>query len=340
MRRIPIIAWVATLAVVAMTATPARADDRAAAQALFQQGRALMKAGKTAEACRKFEGAAELSQTAGVRLNLSDCYEKLGRAASAYGRADEALTLAERAGDAAAAQLARKRLAALKPKLSYVTVTVPPAAAVPGLTIRRDDEPVPQAAWGTAVPVDPGEQVVTAEAPGHVTWKQKKTLGGAGARIEFTVPTLEKAQAAAGPAEAAPSAPQAAASAPSTPRHDEAPSSGAGHFPQRTLALVTGGVGVVGIGVGTVFGLRMLSKKSDYKKHLDATGHCVDADCASLSHDAYAAGNVATVGWIAGGVLVAAGAVLWLTAPTDEHQVGVVPEVGASTAKLSLGGTW
>ena len=341
MRSISTIAWAATLAAATLQAAPARADDRAAAQALFQQAKALMKAGKTAQACKKFKGAAELSQTAGVRLNLSDCYKKLGRTASAYGTADEALALAERAGDAAAARLARQRLAALKPQLSYVTVKVPAAAAVPGLSIRRDAEPLPKAAWGTPVPVDPGKHVVTAEAPGRVAWKQEKTVSGNGALVEFTLPPLEKAQAAAKPAGAAPSAshavPSAAASAPPA---DETRASSAGHFPQRTVALVTGGAGVVGLGVGAVFGALMLSRKSAYKKHLDASGQCADADCALLSHKAYTDGNVATVAWIAGGALTAAGAVLWLTAPSDTHQVGVVPQVGVDTAKLSLGGTW
>ena len=334
MRSISTFAWAATLATVVVTAAPARADDRAAAQALFEQGRSLMKAGKTAQACKKFEGAAQLSQTAGVRLNLSVCYEKLGRTASAYGRADEALTLAERAGDAAAAQSARKRLAALKPQLSYLTVKVPPASVVSGLSIRLDNDPVPKAEWDTAVPVDPGPHVITAGAPGRLAWTQKKTLGGAGARIAFTIPTLEKAPTAAAPAPAA-----APASAPG-PSPDQAESSGGGHSTQRTLALVAGGAGVVGMGVGTVFGVMMLSKKSAYKKRLDAAGHCADAECASLSHDAYSAGNVATVGWIAGGALVAAGVVLWLTAPSAGRTVGVVPEVGVGTAKLSLGGTW
>lgn len=133
----------------------ARGDDLATAQQLFAQGKELMAAGKVAEACAKFAGAADSSPTAGVRLNLGECYEKLGRTASAYTRYVEAETIADRVGDASAANLARGREAALKPTLSYLAVVVTgEAAKVAGLEVNRDGQRVPDAAWGTPVPVD------------------------------------------------------------------------------------------------------------------------------------------------------------------------------------------
>jgi thioredoxin-like negative regulator of GroEL len=84
------IALLATGAALALTALPVHADDRAIAQQVFQEARELMAAGKFVEACPKFAAAAQLSPTAGVRLNLSDCYAALGKVASAWGKADEA----------------------------------------------------------------------------------------------------------------------------------------------------------------------------------------------------------------------------------------------------------
>jgi hypothetical protein len=80
---------------------------------------------------------------------------------------------------------------------------------------------------------------------------------------------------------------------------------------------VSAGLAVVGAGVGTIFGVQMLSKKSDAQSHADsATGRCLDVQCQTSSHDAVTAGNIATVGWVAAGALAATGVALWLTAPS------------------------
>ncbi len=127
-------------AALAVLTAPARADDRAAAQQLFQQGKELMRAGSFAEACPKFEAAEKFSATPGVRLNLAECWVKLGRTASAWGKYDEALLMAERGGDKAAAAVASAGKAALEPQLVYLTVAVGDPARVPGLEVHRDGE--------------------------------------------------------------------------------------------------------------------------------------------------------------------------------------------------------
>lgn len=315
-------------AALALTTSIARADDRAIAQQVFQEARELMAAGKIAEACPKFAAAAQLSPTAGVRLNLSDCYAALGKAASAWGKADEALTIAERAGDAAAAELARQRKTALTPRLSYLTVAVAPQGAR-DLVVTLDGEKLPSAVWGTALPVDPGEHAIEAGAPGHVRWSTKAAIVGEAARLTVAVPRLEAEPVAAAPAAPAPST--ASASSPSGAPPAEAPSSWS---TQRTLALVTGGVGVVGLGVGAAFGLSATSKKSEYEQHQGPNGRCLDAACATLSQDALSAATGSTVGFIAGGALVAVGAVLWLTAPSsgaEGKSVGIVPSLGGAS---------
>jgi hypothetical protein len=54
------------------------------------------------------------------------------------------------------------------------------------------------------------------------------------------------------------------------------------------------------------------------------------------------AATVSTVAFIAGGVLVAAGAVLWFTAPKARPQMGlrITPSVGANGAGLTLAGSF
>jgi hypothetical protein len=171
----------------------AHADDRAAAQQLFLEGKELMRAGTFEQACQKFEAASQLSSTPGVRLNLADCLEKLGHTASAWARFDEALSMAERNGDGAAAELARKGRARLEPQLAYLTIVVPPAAVVAGLEVKRDGETLPKAAWGTGIPVDPGDHEVSAEAPNRARWSKKTAVVGSGAKVTVEVPPLAPA---------------------------------------------------------------------------------------------------------------------------------------------------
>ena len=102
--------------------------------------------------------------------------------ASAWAKANEALALAERSGDAAAVTLARDQMSALRPKLSYVTIAVSKETAPPGLEIALDGEKIPEGVWGTALPVDPGDHTVSAKAPDHGPWSTKATVTGPGER--------------------------------------------------------------------------------------------------------------------------------------------------------------
>jgi hypothetical protein len=83
---------------------------------------------------------------------------------------------------------------------------------------------------------------------------------------------------------------------------------------QRTLAVVSGGLGVVGLGFGAVFGGLAISDQNMEKSN------CSSSSCSNKGQaqaDYTTAGqnaNVSTAGFIAGGVLLAAGAVLFFTA--------------------------
>jgi hypothetical protein len=285
-------------------ALPARADDRATAQELFQQGKDLLAAGQTAQACTKFAAAAELVSTAGVRLNLASCYEKIGRTASAWTRYDEALTIAERSGDTAAAAFARDAKAALSPRLSYLAITVPTEAFLAGLVVTRDGEKIPPAAWGAAIPVDPGDHQIVATAPGHDKWSTVTNVNGEKTRASISVPVLKATPAPPAPPEPVPVT--------SPPPAKSGMWSGPGAV-QREAGLIAAGLGVVGLGVGAVFGVEMLSNKQT----ASSPGYCNTADCGSKSQSAVSDGNIATAGFAAGGGLLVLGVALFVSAPTS-----------------------
>lgn len=104
------------------------------------------------------------------------------------------------------------------------------------------------------------------------------------------------------------------------------------------MALVAGGAGVVGLGVGTVFGLVALSKKS--AAQTACPDRCATSTGVTDWNDARSAGNLSTVGFVAGGVLVAAGVVLWLATPPARGEAGAGVAVGIAPGALELRGAW
>ena len=220
----------------------ADSGDSAAAQALFDQAKKLMADGHLSDACPKLEESQRLDPRSGTLINLASCYEKTGRLASAWSKYIEAATSAKAAGNSERESVARERAAALAPKLPKLVIVVPAASkTLPGLELSRDNVAVGQPSWGLALPIDAGEHEVTAKAPGHEPFQTKVTVASDGSTTTVAVPELALTTPGSG-------SDTAASNAGATPAK---PSSG----PSRAAALVAGGIGVVGVGVGAVFGL-------------------------------------------------------------------------------------
>jgi len=237
-------------------------------------------------------------------LYLADCYEQRGLTASAWAQFRQAAALAAEKNDARE-KVARRRLEALEPKLAYLTITVKDRP--PGLALTKDDAPLSEGSYGVAVPVDPGTHVVIAKAAGKKTWKSEITVA-ANARVDIVVPVLESAPTQSPPPTPAP--PKKIEAPPEDPSRGDS---------QRLIGIIVGGVGIVGLGVGSYFGLRAQSKLDDS----NADNHCrppndtCDATGLSLREDASSAAAVSTVAFVVGAVGVAAGVVLYLTAETS-----------------------
>jgi len=323
-----------------IVASPGRASAQSAsnsatAQALFDEGKRLMTVGRYAEACPKLEESQRLDGGSGTLMNLARCYEQVGRVASAWTTYLEAASQAHAAGNSERETAARDFAKALSPKLSRLEIRVPEEARLEGLEIKRDGALVGSAQWGVALPLDPGEHVIVATAPGHAAWQERVKTGAAGSTVSVNVPKLGT-QKSAGVAPAAAAAPAVAAPAPAP----AAASSSASTWPaQRTVALVAGGIGLAGVVVGTVFGLQSMAY------HDDAAELCGDTTCPTQggvdkSNDARKAGNWSTVGFIVGGVGLAAGSVLWLTAPAEPHHEQARLRLGVGPLGVRLSGSY
>ena len=185
--------------VLASAPAHAQAQDQAAARALFEDGRRLLKEGKYPEACRTLEAASKLYPSPGILLNLGDCYERLGRTASAWTEFGEAASVAARALRNDQVAEAKRRQGAVEPKLAKLTIRVPNVATGVTIAITRDETELSSAAWGEAIPVDPGPHRIRAEAPGHEPWTTTVVVTSAGQTVTVDVPVLTASPTAPAP---------------------------------------------------------------------------------------------------------------------------------------------
>ncbi len=130
---------------------------------------------------------------------------------------------------------------------------------------------------------------------------------------------------------------------PESPPAVESPALGPtdGHT-QRIAGIAVGAAGAAGIVIGTVFGI-VAKSTYDHAFKTECSGNagaCIatengPADGRSASSQA----TVSTVAFVAGGVLLGGGALLYFTAPKGPS-IAVAPTVGAGAAGLMVRGRW
>jgi serine/threonine-protein kinase len=318
----------------------ASASDKAAAEALFDQGVRLMKQNSFAEACTKLEESDRIDPAVGTLLYLAECYERVGKTASAWATFREAASLAANSNQGDRARVAGARAQDLEPKLSRLSVEVAPeVATIPGVVVKRGLQRIEPSLYGTALPVDPGEYKVEVTAPGYEPWRAPIKVEPGGASASVRVPALVKSSEPlnAAPAQPAVTPPSGASAA--TPAQPVVAQTSDGLSTQETLGLVVGVVGVVGIGVGSYFGIRALKKNSDAETHCPNSGFCNDQEGLDLTEDAKDLAVFSNIAFAAGGVLFGTGAVLYLTGgKSREDSVALVPILGPSAAGANVVG--
>jgi len=305
------------LAPLLLLAAPALADDKAAATAAFTRAKELVKEGNYAEACPLFEASHRADPQIGALLNVADCHEHVGRTASAWAEFRESEELATKRHDPRATY-AKERTDALAGRLAKLRVTAP---AIAGLVVRRDGVDVTLFV-GKELPVDPGDHVVSASAPGRVEWKTTVAIAAEPKTTALDVPALERAPDP-------PASPLDVRGTVATPVYDVDTSA---QHARHVLALEVAAPGVVAFAVGAGFGLHARTVYND--AHAGSTPPCDAGNICTPAGEAMIASArkqafVANLGVGAGLAAIAAGAVLWFTAPSpvrkERRLVRVVP---------------
>jgi hypothetical protein len=330
------LAALAPFIAIAIASSPARADatdeQKALALRLFDEGRSLLAAGKVAEACPKLEESRRLDPLPGTVLNLAVCHEKQGLAASAVAEFYQARAMAERDKRGDRVALANDHLRALESQVSNLIILVGSTADQPDLLIRLDGNPVGRAVWGTRIPVDPGEHAIEASASNKKPWRVVANVSPAGDVQTVTLAPLEDAPPTASRPSAAPESPMPAAQTPLFALRTSEPH---GISTRRQIGLVSTAVGVVGLGVGSYFGVLAFRKHNE-----PGGGTCTELPCdSSLQGEAASAADASTATFAAGLVGLALGAILWFgdsSGSGDRPVVSVLPSVGPGRGGLQL----
>jgi hypothetical protein len=266
----------------------------AEAEELFQQGRAALEAKDYATACPRFAASLAIERAVGTLISLAQCEEATEHLAAARQHWEEAADFADATKDRLnRGAFARRKMEDLDPRVPRLLVHL--AAGGPADTsLVRDGMPLGAGAFEVALPVDPGKHVLVATAPGHEAKRFSLTLGE-GEKVTFEVEP--------GPLSVPEPAPAATVEPP--------PAEGGW---KRGAGYVSGGLAVVGMGLGTYFGVQALSEWSTAKT--DCGPGCKDGSPARTERsDALGDATLSDVGLAVGALAAVCAVWFFATAP-------------------------
>ncbi|MEP7050158.1 MAG: hypothetical protein ABJB12_07390 [Pseudomonadota bacterium] len=310
------------------------AAETAAARTLAVDGLRLAQAGKCEDAIPKLERAEKLHHSAIVLSRLGECEVSQGKLVEGTEMLRKVLREPLPANPSSALskayEHAQTTLDSAKPRIAGLTISVAGSAGA-DLHLTVDGQVVASSLLDSELPADPGDHVVEASAPGFLKATGRVTLSAAdkktlSLRLEVDPNAPVPAPAAADPATAIATA--QAAQANTTPHAAPTAPPEPPPAPSHAAAYVSWGVGLVGVGVGTAFGLITLRDKHAL--------NCDSNTCPASSRDAVdsakRSGNISTVAFGVGAAGLVLGTVLYFsvggssetqTAHTPRHFAGL-----------------
>jgi hypothetical protein len=329
MPRRPYVVFLA-VAWTSLIAAPSRAQDAgdvAAARQLGTEGVQLADAGKCTEAVERLARAERLFHAPTTLARLGECQVALGKLVEGTENLRRVVrdTLPAGAPQAFVAAQTRARgvLDKATPRIARLRIVVTGAGDAP-VSVKVDDQAVSSDLLGVDRPSDPGEHSVEVTAHGFLAARSKVTLKEGGA--EVVTLTLS---------------PDPNATKPTAPDAGKPPTTPAPVAPDATKrnyvpAFVALGVGGVGLAVGAIFGGLAMGARGSLVDACNANQVCPPS--AQPTYDrAVTFSTVSTIGFIGGGVGVAAALVLFFVAPSKNVQsASIMPIVGPGA--VGLGG--
>lgn len=260
-------------------------------------------------AVEDFRRSLELRNAPAVRVHLARAEAKLGHLLEA--ESDLKAVLSAHHVSYRVRYRAKHELSEVKRRIPTLTLILP--HGFDG-TVTLDDRTIDSGTLNAPLPLDPGTHELHAHADGYRGFARSVSLD------EGDHKTLDvKLRRAEPTPDVKPSAPPAAADKQNNSTF------------QTTLGVVSLGVGAAGVGVGIGMALASRATKNEL------SGACVNNVCDPSQRSLYDHGkqqaDIATAGFIVGGVGLAAGIVLLLTAPKHkaEKSARIEPLVGPTS---------
>lgn len=277
--------WVLPLAFVLGLASSAGAAptprERQEAAVLTNKARAALRGKRFDEAADALRQADQLDPQPQRKLDLAKALVELGKLVEASTTLnaivnDPSLGPAGRGFQT----LAKKQLATVEPRIPWLAVKV--VGPADGAHVEIDGKEV---VAEIETPVDPGAHNVGVDADGFSSADQRVTVAeGEHKQVTITLDPVAK-------------------------EAPKPPPSGGNKIP----AIAAFGVGAVGLGVGAVFGILAFDETGKAKQYCNGNICPARPEVVAARNAAIANGNVSTVGFVIGGVGIAAGVVLLLT---------------------------
>ena len=318
---------------------PAKTESQNQALALFSEARKLVEVGDYSKACPKFEQSLRLNLGIGVQFNLADCWEHLGRTASAQALFQGAAASARAVGQVERAEVARARAEALEPRLIRMLIDV--RSSDPALVIRRNRVVVEQKSWGAATPIDAGDYWLEATAPNKKSWALRVIVPATTSDlVSITVPPLDDASEAP-VAESQAKKKDSGARAIVAPPRSSAPLTARTDVGSRRYAgysYALAGLGVASLGLGTILAFEFKSKNDQAKGICPNSVGCTAAEVnqhEDLVSDARRFRTLSFLGFGVGGAALLAATVLFVVPSASSGASGL-----NATPFVTADGSW
>ncbi|HET9931026.1 MAG TPA: hypothetical protein VFQ35_10075 [Polyangiaceae bacterium] len=310
----------------------------------LQRGYELKQSGRCADAIPYFVESLRLDRQPKALIHLADCERQIGKYVSAEEHLVAARDLGRELSLDGFVKLAESRLAELESHLPKLTLRL--AAGVPGdAVVTRDGVTLAPLSLGVALPVDPGAHEVRVRGGGLERRYSVELRDGESKELQVTTAGGEPV---ASPKQEPPVVPAVAPSQPppSNAAAPLAPATQRSSRPdvQRTFGFAVAGAGIIGLGVGSIFGLRTRSKNDDADGMCTTSSPCDAAGRARYDEtveDARHARTISFAAFATGGALLAVGGVLIFTGSARrEGALRLAPSVAQNSFGAVAEGVW
>jgi hypothetical protein len=225
---------------------------------------------------------------------------------------------------------AKAEIGNVSSKVAYATLSV---TGPDTSKVTLDGQPLAWAALGGRRAVDPGEHTLKASADGYKPAETKfSAQPGKDASANLTMekdPNAGAAPPVPGPGTTTPPPPGTTTPPPPPGGDNGIQVSTKGGSSNKTIGFIALGVGGVGLVAGAITGIIALGKHGDLKDKCTLANNGCPPDQQDTLDSYHSMGTISTVAFIVGGVGIAAGAILILTAPkATQNTAFISPYVG------------